>query len=417
MTMKLRTNHHKRSSRAASRSFFAKVVIVMTIVTMGFVAPLQSVQKVAADQYDDQINSLQQQIGQYQVTSAQLNSQAATLQTALAQLANQQAALQAQIDLSQAQYDQLTLKIADTQQKIKDAQDALGQTIADLYINSQVTPLEMLASSKNVGDFVDKQTYRNSVSNQLTNTIAEIKTLKAQLDQQQSDLAKTLNEERSAKAELVAQQNEQQSLLAQTQGQEAAYQQLISRNLSQIAAAKAAQAAIRARASSTGGYTLVDAGSLPDYPWNSSNCPMQGYMSTGGSNNDPYIAPGQGGDGHGYGCRQCVSYVAYRVAKATSVYYNDLGNGGSAAYNLVHNHHWHDLGRTPQPGSVASLWGISSPPYSNNSYPGHTAYVEDVSTDGSKVLVTQYNYDYGTGYGMYSEMWLSANFFNQYAKP
>ncbi|MDB5167457.1 MAG: hypothetical protein JWN26_602 [Candidatus Saccharibacteria bacterium] len=396
--MKLRTIHHSRTSRVAARSLFAKVMLVTTVITMAVIAPLESVQKVAADQYDDQISSLQQQISQYQATSAQLDSQASTLQTALAQLANQQAALQTQIDLSQAQYNQLTTKIADTQQKIKDTQDALGETIADMYVDNQITPIEMLASSKNVGDYINKQTYRSSVSDQLNTSIKQIQTLKAQLDQQQSDLAKTLNDEQSAKAELVSQQNEQQNLLAQTQGQESAYQQLISTNVSQIAAAKAAQAAIRARANSTGGYTLVDGGSLPDYPWNSSNCPMQGYMSTEGSD-------GNGGDGHGYGCRQCVSYVAYRVAKATGVYYNDLGNGGQVTQNLIGKHGWTNLGSTPQAGSVGSLFGD----------PGHTAYVEAV--DGNKILVTQYNYDYGTGYGMYSEMWLSANFFNQYVKP
>ena len=125
-----------------------------------------------------------------------------------------------------------------------------------------------------------------------------------------------------------------------------------------------------------------------------------GYLSTGGSD-------GNGGDGHGYGCRQCVSYVAYRVAKATGVYYNDLGNGGQTAQNLVSKHGWTNLGSAPQAGSVASLWGN----------PGHTAYVESVSADGSQVYVSQYNYDYGQGYGMYSEMWLSARFFNQYVKP
>jgi surface antigen len=125
---------------------------------------------------------------------------------------------------------------------------------------------------------------------------------------------------------------------------------------------------------------------------------MSGYMSTEGSD-------GNGGDGHGYGCRQCVSYVAYRIAKATGIYYSDLGNGGQVAQNLISKHSWTNLGSTPQAGSVASLWGN----------PGHTAYVEAV--DGGKILVTQYNYDYGTGYGMYSEMWLSANFFNQYVKP
>jgi len=386
------------TTTSGSLSFIGKSVIVLAVVAMALVAPLQSMQKAYADQYDDQISQLQQNISQYEVTSAQLNSQAATLQTALDQLANQRAALQAQIDISQAQYDQLVIKIADTQKKIKDSQDALGQTIADMYVNSKTTPLEMLASSKNIGDYLDKQAYRNSVSDQLTTTINQVKTLKAQLDKQQADLAKTLNDEQNAKAELVAQENEQQNLLNQTQGQESAYQQLIGNSLAQINAAKAAQAAIRARANSTGGYTLVDAGSLPDYPWNSSNCPMQGYLSTEGSD-------GNGGDGHGYGCRQCVSYVAYRVAKAIGVYYNDLGNGGQVTYNLIHTHGWTDLGSTPQAGSVGSLFGN----------PGHTAYVEAV--DGNKILVTQYNYDYGTGYGMYSEMWLSANFFNQYAKP
>ncbi len=406
--MKLRTIHHKRSSRAATRSFFGKVLLVTTVVTMAFIAPIQSVRPAYADQYDNQISALQQQISQYQTTAAQLNSQSTTLQTALSQLANQQAALTAQINLSKLQYNQLTAQIATTQQKIKDTQDALGQTIADIYINSQITPLEMLASSKNIGDYLDKQTYRNSVSSQLTSTIAQIQTLKTQLDKQQADLAKTLNDQQSASNELASQQNEQQNLLAQTQGQESAYQQLISTNLTQIAAARATQAALRARANSTGGYTLVDSGSLPGYPWNASNCPIGGYI---GGHWVPYASTigsdGNGGDGHTYGCRQCVSYVAYRVAKATGYYYNDLGNGGDTAQNLVSKHGWTDLGPTPQAGSVGSLWGN----------PGHTAYVEQLSPDGSKILVTQYNYDYGTGYGMYSEMWLSSNFFNQYAKP
>jgi surface antigen len=225
-----------------------------------------------------------------------------------------------------------------------------------------------------------------------------VKTLKTQLDTQKTDLDKVLAQQTAARDDLVSKQNEQASLLSQTQNNEASYQNMIQSNATAIAAAKATQAALRARSNATGGYSLVDAGSLPGYPWNSSNCAMSGYMSTGGSD-------GNGGDGRGYGCRQCVSYVAYRIAKATGVYYNDLGNGGQTAQNLVDKHHWTDLGGTPQAGSVASLWGN----------PGHTAYVEAV--DGNKILVTQYNYDYGTGYGMYSEMWLSASFFNQYAKP
>lgn len=406
--MKLRSTTPVSSSRVSTRMI--RGVLLVGISALMVIGTIPNVKPAAADQYDDKIAALTADMAKYQAQADALNAQANTLQNAVAQLTNEKNALQSQIDLNQAQSDKLVISIADTQTQISQNQDALGKTIADLYIDDSTTPIEMLASSTNIGDFLNKQEYRGSVKTQLSDTIKKVKTLKTQLDTQKADLDKVLAQQTAARDDLVAKENQQAALLAQTQNDEATYQGMIQNNAAQIAAAKATQAALRARSNATGGYSLVDAGSLPDYPWNSSNCPMQGYMSTGGSD-------GNGGDGHTYGCRQCVSYVAYRVAKATGVYYNDLGNGGSAAYNLVNKHSWTNLGGTPQPGSVASMWGISSAPYSNSYNPGHTAYVEDVSADGSKVLVTQYNYDYGSGYGMYSEMWLSSGFFNQYAKP
>ncbi|MDB5160185.1 MAG: hypothetical protein JWO99_448 [Candidatus Saccharibacteria bacterium] len=391
--MKLRTTTPVSISRIPKG-----ILITVVAIMFAFASIPAVVRPAAADQYDDKIAALTADMAQYQAQADALNAQANTLANAVAQLNNEKNALQSQIDLNQAQSDKLVISIADTTKQIKDNQDALGKTIADLYIDDDTSPIELLASSTNIGDFLNKQEYRTSVKNQLNDTIVKVKALKVQLDTQKSDLDKVLAQQKDARDTLVAKQNEQQALLNQTQSNEANYQTMIQSNSAQIAAAKATQAALRARSNATGGYTLVDGGSLPDYPWNSSNCPMSGYMSTGGSD-------GNGGDGHGYGCRQCVSYVAYRVAKATGVYYNDLGNGGQTAQNLVSKHGWTNLGSTPQAGSVASLWGN----------PGHTAYVEAV--DGGKILVTQYNYDYGTGYGMYSEMWLSANFFNQYVKP
>ena len=408
---KVMTDMKLRSTTPASISRVSKGILISVISVFFVIATIPLAQPAAADQYDDKIAALTADMARYQSEADRLNGEATTLANAVAQLNNEKNALQSQIDLNQAQSDKLVINIASTEVQIKDNQDALGKTIADLYISDDTSPIEMLASSTNIGDFLNKQEYRTSVKTELNSTIIKVKTLKTQLDTQKADLDKVLAQQTAARDELAAKESAQNALLAKTQNDEANYQSMVQNSATQIAAAKATQAALRARSNATGGYSLVDAGSLPSYPWNSSNCPMQGYMSTGG-------APGTDGeDGHTYGCRQCVSYVAYRVAKATGVYYNDLGNGGSAAYNLVNKHHWTNLGQTPQPGSVASLWGTYGAPYSDNYNPGHTAYVEDVSADGSKVLVTQYNYDYGSGYGMYSEMWLSSNFFNQYAKP
>jgi len=393
--MKLRTTTPVSKSKLSARF---KGISLAVIAGLMVVSTIPLTQLVSADEFDDKISSLTRDMARFQTEADRLNGEAATLQNAVAQIQNEKNALQSQIDLNQAKYDKLVVDIAQTEKEIKENQDALGNTIADLYVDNDISPLEMLASSTNIGDFMNRQEFRNSVKEQLNGTIKKVKTLKAQLDTQKTEVDKVLTDQKSARDTLAAKEAEQSNLLARTQNDENNYQNLIKSSADQIASAKAAQAAIRARSNATGGYQLVDAGSLPGYPWNNSNCRMQGYMSTGGSD-------GNGGDGHGYGCRQCVSYVAYRVAKATGVYYNNLGNGGQTAQTLVSRHGWTNLGSTPQAGSVGSLWGN----------PGHTAYVEAV--EGGKILVSQYNYDYGQGYGMYSEMWLSASFFNQYAKP
>lgn len=389
--MKLRTTTPVSLSRYAKRAFlvFSALVLIGTGITFTQNRP------ASADQYDDKIRSLQADMQRYQAESDRLNAEANTLTNALAQITNEKNALQAQIDVNQAQYNKLVVQIADTEKQIKSNQDALGTTIADLYVDDSISPVEMLASSQNIGDFLDKQEYRNSVKDQLGATIKKVKDLKTQLGQQKADVEKVLASQKSARDSLAAKESEQSNLLARTKNDESSYQSMIKDSAAQIAEAKAVQAVLRARTASTGGYQIVDSGSLSSYPWNDSNCPMVGYLSSGGMNDD-------GLDGRGYGCRQCASYAAFRIAKETGIYYK-WGNGGDFARNAIAAG-YQNLGRSPQPGSIAVILGT----------PGHVAWVEAVN--GNQVLVSQYNYNYGAGWGMYSQMWLSSSFFDQYVK-
>ena len=387
-----------RTTTPASIPNIAKIALVIVSLMAVVAIPIQMSQKVSADEYDDRINALQQDIIKYQAEGARLNSEAATLQSALAQIINQKSAIQTQIDLSQAKYDQLVVQITDTEQKILDNQNALGKTIADLYVDDKISPIEMLASSKNIGDYMDKQEYRSSVRNELTATISKIKDLKKQLDTDKVEVEKILADQKSQRDSLVAKENEHQNLIQKTQGQEAGYQQLISNSQAAIAEAKATQILVNSRFNSNGGFTLINAGSLGDYPWNYSNCPMIGYLSTGGSN-------GNGGDGYGYGCRQCVSYVAWKIAKETGKYYS-----WGSAVNFTANAVGEGYVEGPaQAGSIA----VMDPGKAGQSY-GHVAWVE--SAGGGMVTISQYNYDYGDGYGMYSVMTLSEGAFDHYVK-
>lgn len=388
-----------RTTTPVSKSLTLKWGIALVATIIAVTASFMWVNRPAsADQYDDKIRALQADMSRYQAESDRLNAEATTLSNALAQITNERNALQTQVDLSQNQYDQLIIQIADTEKQIAENQDALGSTLASLYVGDDISPIEMLASSKDISEFLNKQEFRNSIKKELSTTISRVKDLKIQLTGQKTDVEKVLNDQKAARDSLVAKEREQASLIAQTRNDEAAYQGMIESSAAGIAEAKATQAALRARSNATGGYTLVDSGSLSAYPWNSSNCAMQGYMSTGGSN-------GNGGDGQGYGCRQCTSYVAWKIAKEIGVYYNNWGNGGQWAQSAI-NAGYKNLGRAPEAGSIAVMWGN----------PGHVAWVEGVSPDGTKVTVSQYNYNYGAGYGMYSEMVLSTSFFDQYVK-
>jgi peptidoglycan hydrolase CwlO-like protein len=394
-----------RVTKPVSTTLTTKLTLIFVSILIAIAVPIQIAQKASADQYDDKIAALQQDIDSYNAQAAQLDTQANTLQSAVAALQGQTAVIQAQIDISQAKYDQLVVQIADTEKKIQDNQDALGTTIANMYVEEQITPIEMIASSKSISDYLDKQEYRSSVRDQLTSTIGAIKDLKNTLDNQKADVEKVMADQKSQKDTLVAKETEQQNLLESTKGQEATYQQMISDNQAKIAEARATQAAIAARSNNTGGYTLIDAGSLGDYPWNASNCPMVWYYSSGG-------ADGDGGDGHGYGCRQCASYVAWRIAKETGIYpsWGNAVDFTAAAQKLF------GVGDgKPHAGSIAVM-----DPASAGVSEGHVAWVETdpyVNSSGQTVIqVSQYNFDYGWGYGMYSRMELSVNFFDHYVQ-
>lgn len=328
------------------------------------------------------INALKAQQQQYQATANQLSAQADTLANKISSLQNQEKSMQAQIDLSQAQYDQLEQKIEQTKQQIKDNQDALGDTIANMYVDSDISPLEMLASSKNIGDYVDKQAYQSSINQQLEGTIKTINDLKAKLESQQQKVKLTLVNQQNAKKQLAATQALQQQLLNETHGQENAYKSLISKNQSQQDQLSAQAAALMAQTISSGGAHVVSVGgSGGGYPY---NCAVDQYAVS------PWTDDG------GYGCSQCVSYAAWKMGAVTGRYpvgwgnaENFPGNASAAGFNVSY---------VPHVNSI-----VYFPPGVNGAGEvGHVAWVEGVS--GNTITVSQYNYNYGAGWGKYSVM-------------
>ncbi len=381
--------------------------IVAIVISLSAIF-LRTNQPVLADQYDEKIRVLQQNISSYQAESERLNQAALSLENELSRIANEKAGIQAQIDINQLKYDQLASQISETERQIKSNQDSLGKIIADMYVDDTISPIELIVSNKSISEFMDRQEQRTAIRNQLTAKIAEVKQLKTTLEGQKNEVSSILENQKSQRNTLEAKANEQANLLDQTKGQEDAYQQLISNSQVEINVARATQAAIAARLRNTGGSTIIEFGSLSEYPWNSSNCPMVGMLSSGGEN-------GSGGDGWGYGCRQCASYVAWRIAKETGKYYR-WGNATDFYANALNAGYQKS---DPQIGSIGVMFG-STTGASSGHYYGHVVWVETdpyVDASGRSVIqISQYNAWTPAGWGMYSRQEVSVGAYDAYVK-
>lgn len=317
-----------------------------------------------ADTFDEQIRQIQGEVDGYSAEAARLRGEANTFANAMNALNAQKNAIQAQVNLSQAKYDQLVAEIQASELKLAQQQEVLASTISDLSQETSTSPIELLAGSNSIGDFIDRQEYRSSVQEQIQSSIKEIKALKIKLAAQKVEVEKVLADQKAQRDDLAAKEAEQAQLLAATQGQEAAYQNLIGEKNGQIAGLRAAQAAANARFIGSAGSGPACGGGYPGM-W--CNAPMDSLVDNWGMYN-----------------RECVSYTAFRVAASGRhmPYWGGIGNANQ----------WDDNARnqgipvdySPRAGDVA---------ISNSGFYGHAMYVESVNPNGT-INISQYNADW-----------------------
>lgn len=326
--------------------------------------------------------------------ATELKKKAATLSDELAGIDRDKQAITLQIKISQAEYDKLQLEIKNTEKQIDDNRRALGAILTEMSLEDEVSPIERLAGSENISVALDKFEYKNAVKSSLTDKVGEIREMKEDLEKKRDEVKVVLTNQQKSEDALKGKIAEQNRLIAETKGEESEY----------LKYAKERESAWRKKSEElqnlfppvTGGGNVTLPGTSGGYPWNAGNCPMIGYYSTMGSN-------GIGGDGLGYGCRQCVSYTAWRLLKEKGIVAANWGNANmwpnsarAAGFST---------GSAPRAGSMGV---ISAGEY------GHIVWVEAV--EGNSVIVSQYNYwnAGGPGWGHYSRMKVPASTYDTY---
>lgn len=364
----------QKTKKPTLKQFTTSSTLVAAAVLMVISAPMS----VYADQYDDQIQALQSQLSVYRAQASTIHAQADTLQNALNAISAEKNALQAEIDLNQAKLLQVTADIASNEAKLERQKQSISKTIVQIYVNGSTSPIEMLASSKSVGDYVSEQEIRTSVRNQMKASMDEVKRLRTELDAQKLDVQRILADQDARNGVLAAKEAAQADLVAQTRGEEAAYQSLVTNGNSTISSLRAQQAAAyRSYTSSHQGqmYGAVGNGGYPDV-W--ANAPQDSM-----------------GDDWGMYNRECTSYVAWKVSSVGKYvpYWGNVPADATKWPGLASNANIPNSRGLPSEwrAGIAVVWqsgeGMGSM--------GHVAYVEAINGDGS-IEVSQYNVIHGT---------------------
>jgi len=382
-------------------SFLGRILVVSSVIIMAVAMPVQifSSRPVSADEFDDKIRALNEDISNYRNQANELRKQADTLQNVVNQLSADKAAIQLEVNRNQLRHDQLVTEIATMQKRIDENRKVSGDLIVKSSLSDDASLIVRLAASENLADYIDGEASRISVRDTIVQKTEESNRLKKQLETKKSEVKKVLDEQKLKRDEFASKEAQQADILAKTRGDEAEYQKMIASSQGEISKLREQQESLRrAAAAWSGGYITV--GGSGGYPWAG-----VGYPCWSAGCGDPW----------GLYYRECVSYVAWRLSAAGKGVRHFSGAGHAYQWPSTTSG-WRDAngnpvvslsyGSNPKAGDAVVIpAGVQGIPWT-----GHIMYVESVNGDGS-INISEYNFG---GDGRYSERRISAGSYSAY---
>ena len=355
-----RTFRNKLNIKALRKSFS---VFALLFLFLGASASALS----EIDQINQQINQLNQSIDDN-------NSKKQTVEVELSSIDAQTEAIKLQVLSTQLQLDDANNQISSLKAEIAIAENnltaqktILGEYIRQMYINGQSSQVQLILTSSNFSDFIDKSQYLDSMQQKVKGMISNVEATKKELEEKKQKAETTKEEIGSLMSNQIAQKN---ALESQQAYRNEVISGLIASNDS-LADQKEALFVKKANLSRVYGETLVNGST--SYPWGN---PTPDAISCDSRRNPTGKCTV---DNLGYYIGQCTSYVAWRRKKEGFPIPPAIGNGGewtgsAAGYSQSY---------LPEVGDAMifpSLGGF-----------GHVAYVESVYPSGN-VYISEYNW-------------------------
>lgn len=219
---------------------------LIVLASSGFI----TIKNVHAQSLQDQIEDLRQENQQNLSNVEKLRDVATSYEDAINTLEHDIEETERAISVSQTRQAELEKKIEQAKAELEKQKGLLSDNIRAMYIEGDITTLEMLASSNDLSEFVDKQQYRESIKNQISTTVERVNALQKELAEQKKQVEVELATQTDSRARLAQSRREQSRLLALNESEQASFNRQTEKNKEKIKELEEAQAALQRRLSS-----------------------------------------------------------------------------------------------------------------------------------------------------------------------
>jgi len=222
------TNLHPKTNKLRLITKNLTSFIILALFSLMVIVP------VHADTNTEKLNQLEAETAAATATLNQLKSQKDSLANEIAIFDAQITVLQAQITQANGQISDLNVKIINAELDLKKQKELMGEYLKTMYIEGQVSTIELIAKSKNFSDFIDQSEYTSAIQQNVQETANKINELRKNLESQKLKSEQLKAEAESKNAQITAQRTAKSQLLQSTQGDENKYQQIVNNNNAQI---------------------------------------------------------------------------------------------------------------------------------------------------------------------------------------
>ena len=177
------------------------------------------------DRIQQDIDAIQERLRDTNIRLDGTITEKVTLQEVIADLNLEISRLQVAINETQGEINRLQIEINRLQIEIGAQKTILERILVLLYQQSGVSSFELMITADSFSDYLNDQKYLDRLKEGVVNSVQQIQTLSAQLEEEEDQQARLLENQQAQEIALQAVRWEQQTLLQETLNQEVLFQQ------------------------------------------------------------------------------------------------------------------------------------------------------------------------------------------------